>query len=129
VPDSKDAQSQLADIISEAKLANAIVVDMLEFVRPIRLEVEHTLLTDVLHQAVTLAETKAKRGDIVLTVSPAAESPGDRRGLPPALSGVHEPADERVRGDGGPRRDRRHRLSGRDGRGSRSRARCARVNA
>src|SRR6185436_8777507 len=69
VPDSKDAQSLLADIISEAKLANAIVVEMLEFVRPIRLQVEHTLLTDVLHQAVTLAETKATRGDIVLTVN------------------------------------------------------------
>src|ERR1700704_3249331 len=42
VPDSPDAQSLLADIISEAKLANAIVVEMLEFVRPIRLQVEHT---------------------------------------------------------------------------------------
>ena len=42
VPDSKDAQSLLADIMSEAKLANAIVVEMLEFVRPIRLQMEHT---------------------------------------------------------------------------------------
>ena len=42
VPDSPDAQSLLADIISEAKLANAIVVEMLEFVRPIRLQVERT---------------------------------------------------------------------------------------
>ena len=41
VPDTVDAQSLLADIISEAKLANAIVVEMLEFVRPIRLQVEH----------------------------------------------------------------------------------------
>ena len=40
VPDSPDAQSLLADIISEAKLANAIVVEMLEFVRPVRLQVE-----------------------------------------------------------------------------------------
>ena len=51
VPDSKDAQSLLADIISEAKLANAIVVEMLEFVRPVRLQVEHTNIADVLHQA------------------------------------------------------------------------------
>src|SRR5207248_5930198 len=36
VSDSKDAQSLLADIISEAKLANATVVEMLEFVRPVR---------------------------------------------------------------------------------------------
>jgi PAS domain S-box-containing protein len=77
VPDSKDAQSLLADIISEAKLANAIVVEMLEFVRPIRLQVEHTDLSVVLHQAVTLAETKANRGDIVMTVN-----------LPPGLPAI-----------------------------------------
>src|SRR4030095_6319268 len=63
VPDSVDAQSLLADIISEAKLANAIVVQMLEFVRPVRLQVERTDISQVLHQAVTLAETKAARGE------------------------------------------------------------------
>ena len=47
VPDSVDAQSLLADIISEAKLANAIVVQMLEFVRPVRLQVEQTDLAQV----------------------------------------------------------------------------------
>ena len=64
VPDSPDAQSLLADIMSEAKLANAIVVEMLEFVRPIRLQVEQTDIDDVLHQSVTLAENKAARGQI-----------------------------------------------------------------
>src|SRR3954469_16060851 len=54
IPDSPDAQSLLVDIISEAKLANAIVVEMLEFVRPIRLQVEHTDLADVVHQAMIL---------------------------------------------------------------------------
>src|SRR6185436_8608395 len=54
VPDSKDAQSLLADIMSEAKLANAIVVEMLEFVRPIRLQMEKTDLADVLQQSVTM---------------------------------------------------------------------------
>src|SRR5438874_8766744 len=63
VSNSADAQSLLADIISEAKLANAIVVEMLEFVRPIRLQVERTNLTDVLHQAVTLADNKVTRGN------------------------------------------------------------------
>src|SRR5438094_5015172 len=66
VPDSPDAQSLLADIISEAKLANAIVVEMLEFVRPIRLQMEQTDIRDVLQQSVTLAEGKARRGDISL---------------------------------------------------------------
>jgi signal transduction histidine kinase len=75
VPDSKDAQSLLADIMSEAKLANAIVVEMLEFVRPIRLQVEQTNLTDVLHQSVMLAETKVPRRDIVLTVNLPANLP------------------------------------------------------
>ena len=69
VPDSKDAQSMLADIISEAKLANAIVVEMLEFVRPVRLQVEHTGVADVVHQAVTMAESKARRGEVAVVVS------------------------------------------------------------
>jgi nitrogen-specific signal transduction histidine kinase len=76
VPDSVDAQSLLADIISEAKLANAIVVEMLEFVRPIRLQVEHTNIADVLHQAMTLAESKTARGEVSVTLDVAP-------GLPP----------------------------------------------
>src|SRR5213079_2631414 len=64
VPDSKEAQSLLADIMSEAKLANQIVVEMLEFVRPIRLQVEQTDLATVVHQSITLAESKVKRGAI-----------------------------------------------------------------
>lgn len=74
VADLPDAQSLLADIISEAKLANAIVVEMLEFVRPIRLQMEQTDLREVLHQAVTLAESKARRGDVSVAVR-----------IPPAL--------------------------------------------
>ncbi len=68
VPDSRDAQSLLADILSEAKLANAIVVEMLEFVRPVRLQVEHTDITDVLQQSVTMAESKAPRGKVTVRV-------------------------------------------------------------
>ena len=40
LPDSEDAQTILADIIKEAKMANAIVLEVLDFVRPIRLQVE-----------------------------------------------------------------------------------------
>ena len=75
VTDSPDAQSLLADILSEAKLANAIVVEMLEFVRPVRLQVERTDVADVLHQAVTLAETKAPRGAVTVEVRIAPELP------------------------------------------------------
>jgi PAS domain S-box-containing protein len=69
VPDSKDAQSLLADILSEAKLANAIVVEMLEFVRPVRLQVERTDLRDVVQQSVTMAESKVPRRDVVVRVN------------------------------------------------------------
>jgi signal transduction histidine kinase len=73
VPDSKDAQSLLADILSEAKLANAIVVEMLEFVRPVRLQVERTDLAEVIQQSVTMAESKVPRRDVAVavTVQPA----------------------------------------------------------
>jgi len=62
VPDSPDAQSLLADIMSEAKLANAIVVDMLEFVRPIRLQMEQIDIVDVLRQSVTQSQVHPARG-------------------------------------------------------------------
>jgi signal transduction histidine kinase len=75
VPDSPDAQSLLADIMSEAKLANAIVVEMLEFVRPIRLQLEETDVADVLRQAISLAQTKATRGDVTVRVSVQPELP------------------------------------------------------
>jgi signal transduction histidine kinase len=69
VPAVADAQSLLADIISEAKLANAIVVEMLEFVRPVRLQVERTDVADVLQQALTLAEGKVSRGAVSVTTT------------------------------------------------------------
>ncbi len=75
VPDSPDAQSLLADIMSEAKLANAIVVEMLEFVRPVRLQLEPTDVGDVLHQAVTLAERKTSRGGTAVRLSVEAGLP------------------------------------------------------
>ena len=43
-------------------------VEMLEFVRPIRLQVEQTNVADVLHQAVTVAESKVPRGEIGVNV-------------------------------------------------------------
>src|SRR5205085_11642712 len=46
IPDIPDAQAVLKDIIAEAKMANAIVQEVLEFVRPIRLQVEHTSIAN-----------------------------------------------------------------------------------
>jgi signal transduction histidine kinase len=68
VADSKDAQTLLADILSEAKLANAIVVEMLEFVRPVRLQVERTDIPDMLQQSITMAESKTTRGSVAVTL-------------------------------------------------------------
>jgi signal transduction histidine kinase len=75
VPDLPHAQSLIADILSEAKLANAIVVEMLEFVRPVRLQMEQTRMADVLRQAVTLAENKAIRGSTAVTLGIAPDLP------------------------------------------------------
>jgi PAS domain S-box-containing protein len=64
VPDSPDAQSILTDIINEAKMANDTVVEVLDYVRPVRLEAERTSITDVVQAALTIAEGKARRGDV-----------------------------------------------------------------
>jgi len=65
----------LTDIIAEAKMANAIVQEVLEFVRPIRLQVEHTGIAEALHAAVSLADTKASRGSIDVNVDVPAGLP------------------------------------------------------
>jgi signal transduction histidine kinase len=69
IPDSPDAQALLNDIINEAKLANGIVIEVLEFVRPIRLQVERTSIAQVLHDAVTLSERKVTRGGVSVTMN------------------------------------------------------------
>ncbi len=63
-----EAQSVLTDIINEAKMANAIVQEVLEFVRPIRLQVGRTAVAEAVRSAVQLADTKGLRGDISVDV-------------------------------------------------------------
>jgi two-component system nitrogen regulation sensor histidine kinase GlnL len=67
--DNEDAQSILRDIIKEAKMANAIVLEVLDFVRPIRLQVENILVDDVIQDAVSMTEGHVRRGDIEVQVS------------------------------------------------------------
>jgi signal transduction histidine kinase len=64
VADAPEIQAVLTDIIAEAKMANAIVQEVLDFVRPIRLQVERTAVEHALQGAIQLADTKAPRGDI-----------------------------------------------------------------
>ena len=62
--DREEALETLGDIIKEAKMANAIVVEVLEFVRPIQLQVERALLDEILKDSITLAEGKMRRGAV-----------------------------------------------------------------
>jgi signal transduction histidine kinase len=66
--DNPDAQTLINDVISEAKMANAIVQEMLDFVRPVRLQVDQASVEAALQAAVSLADTKAIRGDTAVEV-------------------------------------------------------------
>ena len=62
----EEALDILGDIIKEAKLANAIVVEVLEFVRPINLQVERSALDEIIKDSITLAEGKMRRGAVTI---------------------------------------------------------------
>ncbi len=103
VPDTPDTQALLADIMSEAKLANAIVVEMLEFVRPIRLQLEQTDVADILHQSVALAERKVSRGSAMVRLTVQPELPlidGDHHQLCQVFMNLLANAFEALDGQG-----------------------------
>jgi signal transduction histidine kinase len=103
VPDSADAQAILGDIIKEAKMANAIVLEVLEFVRPIRLQVEHIALGEVLQNAITMAESKVPRGDVVVSCAVAdrlPDLPGDQYQLRQVFTNLLTNAFEALGGRG-----------------------------
>ena len=81
VSESPEAKAVLSDIIAEAKMANGIVQEVLEYVRPTTLRVAPASIGDAIHAAIQLADSKIRRGDIVLDVD-----------VPDALPSVH--ADE-----------------------------------
>jgi len=68
LPESQDAQTILADIIKEAKMANVIVQEVLAFVRPIRLELENVSVADVISDAISMAESHERRGGATVIV-------------------------------------------------------------
>ena len=103
VPDSPDAQSLVTDIINEAKLANATVVEVLDYVRPVRLETERTSITSVLHDAVTMADGKARRGAIAVDLAVPEDLPqihGDHRQLCQVFTNLVINAFEAMNGRG-----------------------------
>ena len=104
LPESQDAQTILADIIKEAKMANAIVLEVLEFVRPIRLQVEHMSLTDVIRDAIALADKHAPRGGVDVTLVIPEHLPtiqGDPHQLRQLFTNLVINAFEAMNGKGG----------------------------
>lgn len=98
-----DAQAALNDIINEAKMANAIVQDVLEFVRPIRLEVERVALSAVVHDAVTMAESHVPRGQTKVSVHLVPDLPpiqGDDHQLRQLFTNLLTNAFEALNGAG-----------------------------
>lgn len=98
-----EALEALDDIIKEAKMANAIVVEVLEFVRPIQLQVERVVLSETIKDSITLAEGKRARGAVTITTELASEVPdllGDPHQLRQLFSNLLANAFEALGGEG-----------------------------
>jgi two-component system nitrogen regulation sensor histidine kinase GlnL len=101
--ENEDAQSILKDIIKEAKMANAIVIEVLDFVRPIRLQVERVALPDVVRDAITTAESTVPRRSIRLSVNVSDSLPpieGDKQQLRQLFCNLLANAFEALDGEG-----------------------------
>jgi signal transduction histidine kinase len=75
LPGSPDAQAVLNDIIHEAKVANAIVLEVLEFVRPIRLQMERVGVLELLQDGVSLARNQVGTEAVRVRLSVAPDVP------------------------------------------------------
>jgi signal transduction histidine kinase len=73
--ESPETQAVLSDIINEAKMANAIVQEVLEFVRPIRLQVEYTRIAEAIQSALQLADSKMAVTTVDIVTTVAADVP------------------------------------------------------
>jgi PAS domain S-box-containing protein len=103
VPDKREVQSIVADIINEAKMANAIVQEVLDFVRPVRLQLDRTSLNEALESAVTAADGKSRRGEIAVDVDVPEALPliqGDRHQLTQVFTNLLINAYEALEGHG-----------------------------
>jgi two-component system, NtrC family, sensor histidine kinase AtoS len=101
--DAPEAHAALTDIIKEAKMANAIVQEVLDFVRPIRLQMEHTSMADAVRSAVQLADTQARRGEVSVDVRVPQDLPliqGDRHQLAQLFTNLLANAYEAMGGQG-----------------------------
>ncbi|HIE92607.1 MAG TPA: PAS domain-containing protein [Acidobacteria bacterium] len=81
LPESPDAHELLNDIINEAKMANQIVVQVLEFVRPMSLQVESVSITTVVDDAIATLRGLPAAGRTTIAVDRDTQLPrfdGDR---------------------------------------------------
>jgi signal transduction histidine kinase len=103
IPEAKDTQALLADIINEAKMANAIVQEVLDFVRPIRLQVERTSVGDAVHASMNLTDAETMRGATRLTLNVPPDLPhiqADQYQLTQLLTNLLTNAYEALGGQG-----------------------------
>jgi PAS domain S-box-containing protein len=103
VPDNPAALALVADIISETKMANAIVQEVLEFVRPVRLQMETAPLRSALQTALAVADGKAARGDIAVNMNVGDDIPaitGDHMQLAQVFANLLINAYEAMAGRG-----------------------------
>ena len=103
LPDSPDAVGLLNDIINEASMANRIVVDVLEFVRPISLQVEPVSLRLVLDEAVATARSQPGAEHTTIVTDCAADLPildADRLQLRQLFTNLLTNAVEALSGEG-----------------------------
>jgi PAS domain S-box-containing protein len=101
--DQSEALETLDDIIKEAKMANAIVVEVLESVRPIQLQVERVRLDEALKDAITLAEGKQARGAVSIDMDIMPDVPellADSHQLRQLFSNLIANAFEALGGEG-----------------------------
>ncbi|MEZ5290732.1 MAG: ATP-binding protein [Vicinamibacterales bacterium] len=101
--DNTQATALVGDIINEAKMANAIVQEILDFVRPVRLEMERTSVEAAIHAAVATADSKARRGEVDVQLQIEEELPlidADRTQLVQVFSNLLANAYEALGGAG-----------------------------
>ena len=103
VSSSPEAQQLLSDIMADAKMANGIVQEVLDFVRPIQLQVETTALVEAVGAAIQQADTMDRRGQVKVDVDVPPTLPriqADRHRLTQVFTNLLVNAYEAMQGQG-----------------------------
>ncbi len=101
--DNAEALALLNDIITEAKMANAIVLEVLDFVRPVRLHVATVDIAALLDDALLMADSLVPKRGVVVSVDAADDLPeieGDDHQLRQVFTNLVANALEALDGQG-----------------------------